>query len=157
MTAFVLAAAGGMALVLVLLLRPFLWNPARAQTSHRDLNAAIYRDQFARLEHDLRLGTLGPEDLARARAELQRRVFDETKDEDAMTTYRSPRKTILAILLVLPLAAAGLYALIGSPASFGAGGKAQQHAGDLDLERMVAGLAAKKDPGNQKGWAMLAR
>ncbi|HSH91194.1 MAG TPA: c-type cytochrome biogenesis protein CcmI [Ramlibacter sp.] len=157
MTGFLIAAACGIALVLMLLLRPFIWKPA-GTVSHRQLNTRIYRDQFERLEQDLRHGMLSPEDLARARAEVQRRLLEETRDEDALAAYRSPRKTIVGIALALPLAAAALYALVGNPASLGQGGHSPG-GGDLDVERMVIGLAQKleKDPGNLKGWAMLAR
>jgi len=159
MTGFMLAAGAAVLLVLVLLLRPYLRNPAAgASTSHRQVNTAIYREQLARLDQDLAEGLLRREDHAQARAELQRRLLEETQETDAGTTLQSPKRTLLAIGLLLPIAAAGVYLLIGNPAGLSPHGGAQA-ATNQDLERMVAGLADKlqKDPGNLKGWAMLAR
>ena len=160
MTVFLLVAVLGLAAALLLLLRPFIWKSTRAQTSHRQLNAAIYREQLVRLDQDLAQGTIGAEDHAQARAELQRRVLEDTREEDAAAAYRSPKRTMAAITLAVPLAAAGLYMLIGSPALLRDGGGGHSAAASQqDIERMVAALAAKleKEPDNLKGWAMLAR
>lgn len=159
MTGFVVAAAAVVLLALVLLLRPFLRNPASdAGTSHRQLNTAIYREQMARLEQDRAEGLLRHEDHAQARAELQRGLLEDTQEPDRMTSLHAPRKTLLAIGLLLPLAAAGVYLLIGNPQALSPHA-ASEAASNPEVERMVAGLAEKlqKEPGNLKGWAMLAR
>lgn len=158
MTGFLIAAAVIVALVLVLLMRPFFRRIGPGPTSHQDLNSAIYREQLAKLEQDLAEGTLGKDDYAQARAELQRRLLEESQGEDAAVTLNPPRKTMIGVGLAVPLVAGAFYLLIGSPASM-TGGGAQQMAGNQDLERMVAVLAEKleKEPNNPKGWAMLAR
>jgi cytochrome c-type biogenesis protein CcmH len=156
---FVLASVLGMGLVLLVLLRPFLWKASRAQISHRQLNTVIYRDQVSRLEQDLAQGVLAQQDHAQALAELQRRVLEDTQPADAAATLRSPVRTIWAIALVLPLAAVSLYLLIGSPAGLTESGGRTPGETAADVERMVAGLAQRleKEPDNLKGWAMLAR
>ena len=158
MTGFVVGALLCVALVLLVLLRPFLWKTAAAPTSARQLNTAIYREQVSRLDQDLAQGVLAKEDYAQALAELQRRVLEDTAPEDDASTLRSPVRTIWALALVLPLAAAGMYLLIGSPASMTQVATAPADRAK-DVERMVAGLAARleKEPDNLKGWAMLAR
>ncbi|MEO7392702.1 MAG: c-type cytochrome biogenesis protein CcmI [Ramlibacter sp.] len=158
MTVFLIAAAACVALVLLLLLRPFLWKTPAVQTSRRQLNAAIYREQIAKLEQDLADGTLGAQDHAQARAELQRRALQDTDEEDAVGTMKAPRKTLVALLLVVPIAAFGLYALIGNPAGM-SGVPAGAAVSNEEVERMVQGLAKKleSEPDNQKGWALLAR
>ena len=159
MTGFVIAAAVIVALVLVLLMRPFFRRAGPRTTSHQDLNSAIYREQLAKLEQDLAEGTLGKDDYAQARAELQRRLLDESQAEVAAVTMNPPRKTMIGIALAVPLVAGAFYLLIGSPASISGDGGAAQVAGNQELEQMVASLAAKleKEPDNPKGWAMLAR
>ena len=158
MTGFVIGAALGVALALLLLLRPFFWRTAGVGASQRQLNAAICRDQLAKLEQDLADGTLGVEDYQPARAELQRRMLQDTADEDAAPTLRAPKWTLVTVALTLPLAAFGLYFVIGNPAGMTASA-APQASSQQDIERMVLGLAARleKEPGNLKGWAMLAR
>ena len=159
MTGFIFAAAAAVLLVLGLLMRPFVWKAAGPQASRRELNAAIYREQLAKLEQDLVDGTLARQDHAQARAELQRRMLDESGGPDhAVARLRAPRRTLAGILLVLPLAAAALYAVIGNPAAM-TGSHAAASASQQDVARMVEGLWQKleKEPGNLKGWALLAR
>jgi cytochrome c-type biogenesis protein CcmH len=163
MIGFWVAAALVVVLVLALLFRPFLLKTSGAGVSRRQLNTAIYRDQLARLERDRAENMLAETDYAQARDELQRRVIDDTRDEDAAATLRAPRKTMLAVGLALPLLAVGVYVLVGNPVALDPGAyppNASQHAASpQDIERMVEGLAQKleKDPDNQQGWAMLAR
>lgn len=158
MMGFLIGAALAIALVLTLLLRPFLHKTA-VQSSRRELHAAILREQLAKLEQDLADGTLGKEDYAQACAELQRRVLADTREKDVTSTLRSPTKTIVGVSLLLPIAAGVLYLLIGNPASLAPRGAHPETVKAQELERMVATLTRKleKDPGNLKGWAMLAQ
>lgn len=158
MIGFWVAGALAVVLVLALLFRPFLLKSSNATVSRRQLNAAIYRDQLVRLDRDRAENTLAEADYEQARAELQRRVIDDTAEEDAVSTLRAPRKTMLAVGLVLPIAAIGLYLLLGSPAGLDSTAP-QPQASAQDMERLTAGLAKKleQDPTNLQGWAMLAR
>ena len=158
MTGFWIAGTLATALVLALLFRPF-WLKAPANgVSRRQLNAAIYREQIARLERDRAENMIAEADYLQARAELQRRVIDDTRDADDTGSIRAPRKTMLAVGLVLPIAAITLYVLLGVPATLDPNGP-QRAATAQDMNRMVEGLAKKleSDPDNLQGWAMLAR
>jgi cytochrome c-type biogenesis protein CcmH len=158
MNGFVVASAVTVALVLVLLMRPYFRRIVPGATSRRELNSAIYRDQLAKLEQDLSEGTLGKEDYAQARAELQRRLLEESQDRDDAAKLNPPRKTMVGIGIALPLVAGAFYLMIGSPASMSPSG-AHEMADPKELERMVVALAEKleKEPDNPKGWSMLAR
>lgn len=160
MTGFVLAAAAAVFIVLVLLLRPFLGKTAAGGVaSQRQLNTSIYREQLARLDQDQAEGLLGKEDYAQARAELQRRLLEDTQEADATAKLHAPRKTMAAVALAVPIAAAALYLTIGNPGSLSPAGAGAHMAQQQDLEVLVASLARKleKEPDNLKGWAMLAR
>jgi cytochrome c-type biogenesis protein CcmH len=159
MMGFLIGAALATALALTLLLRPFLHKAAGAQSSQRELNAAIFREQLAKLAQDLADGTLGKEDYAQSRVELQRRALEDTREKDAASTLRAPTKTIVGVILLLPIAAGALYLLIGNPASLAPRGAHQEMANAQELDRMVATLTRKleKEPGNLKGWVMLAQ
>jgi cytochrome c-type biogenesis protein CcmH len=153
-------AAGALAVLLVLaiLFRPFLLKSRGVHVSRRELNAAIYRDQLVRLERDRAENTLAEADYEQARAELQRRVIDDTAEADATSTLQAPKKTMLSVGLVLPIVAIGLYVMLGSPATLQPNGP--QHAATAqDMDRLTEGLAKKleKEPDNLQGWAMLAR
>jgi cytochrome c-type biogenesis protein CcmH len=159
MTAFIIGAAVAVLLVLALLLRPFFRMSASAPASQRQLNAAILREQLAKLDQDLADGTLRQDDYAQARAELQRRVLEDTSEEDAVPTLRAPKRTLAALALLVPLAAVAVYFITGNPGSMSATSVARAPVTDQEVERMVQGLADRlaKEPGNLKGWAMLAK
>lgn len=164
MTAFIVAAAAAVAVVLVLLMRPYFGRLAPGESSRAQLNAAIYREQFAKLEQDLAEGTLSQPDYAQARAELQRRVLEDTDVADQQSAVvGAPRKTMIGIALAVPIVAGALYLQIGTPVAMDplamqAGGHGQINTPE-ELAQMVASLAQKleQEPGNHKGWAMLAR
>jgi cytochrome c-type biogenesis protein CcmH len=164
MGAFMFAAMALVALTLLVLLRPWQDRRPEHDRTAREINAGIYRDQLAELDRDLASGVISPADHAVARDELQRRLLDDaaTVEQPAAQAARS-RQTLLALAIGLPLAASGLYALLGQPAALlpqpaqtaGAG----HEIGAQDIERMVAALAARleKNPDDPKGWSMLAR
>jgi len=158
MTGFLVAAAVAVALVLLLLLRPFVWSAPASRMSQRQMNAAVYRDQLAKLDQDLAEGALNTEDHARSRDELQRRALEDLREDDAAPTLRAPKRTMIAVGLLVPLAAIVLYAFLGNVDAL-TGGGAQQKVTQADVERMVAALAAKleQNPTDYKGWVMLAR
>jgi cytochrome c-type biogenesis protein CcmH len=158
MTFFIFLAALCVLLTLAWLLRPFAAKAAVRHSSQRQFNAAILGEQLVKLEQDLADGVLSQADFAPAHAELKRRVLEDTRIEDAAPSLHAPRKTVAALAIALPIAAAALYLAIGNPGGVGYDATAQR-AGDQDLERMVQKLADKlaRDPANLKGWTMLAR
>ncbi len=148
-------------LVLALLCWPLLRRRSGDGASRRAINTAIYRDQLADLERDLASGTLSQADYAGAREEIERRVLEDVAT-DAAPTATTPRRlprTALALAVTLPLAAALLYVVLGTPAALDPAARQGPQASAAEIEKMVATLAAKleKDPGNLEGWAMLGR
>jgi cytochrome c-type biogenesis protein CcmH len=158
MTVFWIVAALAAALVLALLMRPFYWKRTVSSVSHRDLNAAIFRDQLVKLETDRTDQLIAQADYEQALAELNRRVIEEASQEDPTLSVRAPKRTLLAIGFALPLAATLLYVLLGNPAALNPPA-VQAAVGQQEIERMVESLAMKleADPNNPKGWVMLAR
>lgn len=148
-------------LVLALLCWPLLRRRSGDGASRRAINTAIYRDQLADLERDLASGTLSQADYAGAREEIERRVLEDVA-ADTAPTDTAPRRlprTALALAVTLPLAAALLYVVLGTPAALNPAARQGPQASAAEIEKMVATLAAKleKDPGNLEGWAMLGR
>lgn len=148
-------------LVLALLCWPLLRRRSGDGASRRAINTAIYRDQLAELERDLASGALSQADYAGAREEIERRVLEDVA-ADTAPTDTAPRRlprTALALAVTLPLAAALLYVVLGTPAALDPAARQGPQASAAEIEKMVATLAAKleKDPGNLEGWAMLGR
>jgi cytochrome c-type biogenesis protein CcmH len=169
MSYFYLAAATLVVVALALLLRPW-WRSGRRvvgavpqgdTASHNSLpalNAAIHRDRLAELERDHSNGTLSAADLAEAREELQRQLLDDTSAAEVPSVDAVSRRSGIALALLLPLLAVGIYALLGSPAAVLPSAVQAQRA-TADMEQLTAKLAQKmeQNPDNPEGWAMLAR
>lgn len=160
MIAFVLCAALLVAVVLALLLPP-LWRAPRPAcgADARTANLAIFRDQIRELERERNEGSLAVADFAQAQEDLQRRLLDEVQTPAAKSSATvGARRSAWALLILLPLAAAGGYAWLGNSAAL----DAQQRAGRIapqQIAEMVARLAEKlrKSPDDAQGWLMLAR
>jgi cytochrome c-type biogenesis protein CcmH len=158
-TLFIVAAALLVTAVLAIML-PTLWRAPRPSSAvdRRQANLAIFRDQLAELERDLREGLLAPADFEQARSELQRRLLDEVVPEGAPQARTGARKTALALLVAIPLAASAGYALLGNPQALDPL-RTQARVSPQQIEEMLGKLAdrLKSNPDDSKGWVMLAR
>jgi cytochrome c-type biogenesis protein CcmH len=164
-SAVALLLAGALLFVLPPLLRP----SGRTQTGPSPLT--VYREQRAQFDAELAQGTLTAEQHAKALEELQDRVVDEVGElpETAVapSSQLPPVASILALALLLPAGALGVYAVLGKPAALApAATQAAATSGDAphtmsreQMEQMVERLAErlKKTPQDADGWHMLAR
>jgi len=121
---------------------------------------AIYRDQLEEVDRDVVRGVIAESEAGAARTEIARRLIraGETPPASAAGPGRLP--TIAAALIVaMPVAALGLYLLLGSPHDPDQPLSARQEAVALqDVTKLVAAveahLAAAPDDG--KGWEVIA-
>lgn len=138
----------------------------------QETRLAIFRDQLTELEREYTEGLLAASDFAQAKRELERRLLEEVKTDTASDVPAavgasgvSPatsagRRTAFALFLIVPLAAAIGYVLLGNPDALDP--QRRQAAAPISaqqIEAMVAQLAAKlkQNPEDAKGWVMLAR
>ena len=158
MTSFLIPAALLLILVLVLLLRPLFFPEKESATSRRQMNAAIYREELDKLEADHLAGRVDDDSYEQTHAEMRQRLFQDTDEADDLAVLGSPKKTIIGICLFVALLSAGFYFYLGD-ASRIAEKNAEKPMTQESVEQMVTEFAAKmeKEPGNLKGWAMLAR
>ena len=160
MTTFLVLAALLVAVVVGILARPLLRAPAgTAKVDRRDANLAIFRDQLAELERERNEQSLGESDFQQARSELQRRLLEEVQPAEAPPTeIGAGRRSALALFIVIPLAAAAGYALLGNPRALDPLQR-QARVTPEQIEQMLGGLVEKlrKNPDDSQGWVMLAR
>ena len=161
-TGFFLGAAALLLAVLAILLRPLLRQRTSADAvDRRQANLDILRDELRELESNRTEGSLSESDFEQARRELQRRLLDEVEpSEKTSPATRSfgARRTAIALLVALPLAAAGGYALLGNPQALDPiHTQARMSPQEIDglLQRLVDRL--KANPDDTKGWIVLAR
>lgn len=158
MITFYIAALVLVLLVLAALFRPFFWKTTVHHASRQELNAAIYKEELAKLEKEHTEGLIDGVTYEISHAEMRQRLFQDTSEDDGVAVLGSPQKTIIALSIFIPALAVAMYFWLGSAQQIADGGIKQKVA-QQDVEKMVAGLAAKmeQDPSNLKGWAMLAR
>lgn len=166
MTVFYALALALLALALWPLLS-VLWRtrsgavPAMPQQA----NLALLRAQRAQLDADFSEGQLTPAELEQARAELARRVIDESAPLDQRVRATHRNATATGLLLAVPALAIGLYVWLGEPDAvrFEAEMAQQADASDGDVDTMVRQMAQQlqsRPPGqtaDAPAWAMLAR
>ena len=158
MTNFFIPAFLLLVLVLLLLLRPFLF-PAKVQaTSRRQMNAAIYREELDKLEAERNTGLITEADYEIAHSEMRQRLFQDTTEEDDLATLGSTKKTAIGICIFIVLISSGLYFSFGDVYRV-AQKNSETPMNQEGVEKMVTEFAAKmeKDPSNLQGWVMLAR
>jgi cytochrome c-type biogenesis protein CcmH len=168
--AFVLIAALMVAVTLAWVLIPLLRrrDSVDVDVDREASNVAILRDQLRELDADLANGVMPAEQYQSARRELEQRVLEESQAGARSTRAAVPRTgawSAIAVVALVPIAAAVLYAFLGSPDAFspqapGSAASANPHdTSSAQVEDMVVKLAAKleKEPGNAEGWVVLAR
>jgi cytochrome c-type biogenesis protein CcmH len=89
---------------------------------------------------------------------MRQRLFQDTSEEDDRATLGPTKKTAIALLVFVTLLSSGMYFFLGDVTRV-AQMDSDQPMTQAGVEKMVAEFADKmeKDPGNLKGWTMLAR
>lgn len=143
-----------------------------SEDERRKANIAVYRDQLAELEADLRNGIIGEEQYAQDRDEIERRLLDDTSSSKtevkSKTVMASARSTVYALGIGLPVAAVVFYMNVGNPKAITNAPAATPTSGPRSapgertqeqIDASVAALAKRlqENPTDVQGWTMLAR
>ena len=149
-----------------------LWRrPAAAPAdAHTQANAQVYREQSADLARELSLGHLSEAEHAQALEELKLRLRDDSlNSSDAATAGATdkPRRTVLALCLLLPVCAVLLYGTWGTPLGLDPAALARSAPDEgpnatvtpEKMAQMVGQLERRlqDEPNNVDAWVMLAR
>ncbi len=154
---------------LLFLITPLLSRkPLPGTSAHSSArNATVYQDQLAEIDAELGREAITQAQWAASRAAIERRALDEAEETPnsprvGEATAPARRATITASILgiLLPLAAIGLYILLGAPQGLSpAPDEGQQAVTSEQIEAMVSKLAErlKSNAGDTDGWIMLGR
>ena len=166
------------AFVVVPLLRA---QPLIAPVTDGVSNVAVYKSQRRELDEELQRGAINEVEHQAAVGELSARVVDEVADAPAipalpLSATKRPWWLVAAVAIVMPLAAALLYATLGAPQALqmagtmpGTANPAHSQAGaksgeeppmsDKQILAMVDSLSQKmqQNPNDPRGWVLLAR
>ena len=92
MIPFYIAAAALTALVLLWLFHPYLWKLKSSRATRQQLNAAIYRDELAKLEADQKEGLIDQDTYSLALAEIRQRLHQDTVEVEKVLVLHSPKR-----------------------------------------------------------------
>ena len=147
-----------LAIVIGLLLKPFLFSKGQESTSRRQMNAAIYQEELEKLAAEQAAGRIDAQEYEMSHAEMRQRLFQDAEVEDDKAVMGSSKKVIIGLIVFIVLLSSALYLALGDVFRV-AQRNEQKPMTQEGVEQMVADFALKmeKDPDNLKGWAMLAR
>lgn len=174
MTLFWIMAALMIVVTLALVLPPLLKRDNAKVVMRDEINAAVYKDQVAELEADLKNGVLSPEQFEQGRRDLQRNLLEDVSQAgqekaSGQGPNKSGRITAAVVALTVPVFAVGAYLQLGNPTqalSPQANAPSAANMTDAEavsqqalIEGMVGSLAARleSNPQNGEGWVMLGR
>jgi cytochrome c-type biogenesis protein CcmH len=133
-------------------------------------DVVVYRDQLDELERDRKSGLIGEAEAEAARVEIARRLISAAdanpgaKSEATSYSAWHRRAVMVVALVALPLGAAALYLILGSPQLPGAPqgaalvGREEASAENHSIEALIAQVEAhlKRKPEDGRGWEVLA-
>lgn len=160
MTAFSIIAAFLAALALAFVLVPLVrWRRAHTETSRTEANASIYLEQIAELEAERERGSIGQEEFARARGEIERRVVVEHSGLESQRKFSRVRPQVAALIvgLLVPIFAGVAYWRLGEPRALDP--HASRQIAPHQIEAVVERLAVRlqQTPEDVEGWSLLGR
>lgn len=163
---FVVVAALLVFIAVAAILFPLLRaNVSGVVVERGDANMQLLRDQLAEIDADLRSGVLSADQYDSARADLERRVLDESQQATAASAHAATGKRWrmpFVIGLLIPVLAVVMYLHLGSVDGLDVEAYVQRQAAAITpetVESMVRQLAQRleENPDDVEGWAMLGR
>ena len=150
------------------------------ESSRREANLAVYRDQLSELTRDFENGLIGGEQHDQDRDELERRLLEDVSSADARGSNQTKqqvdgRSYVYVIALGIPLLSLALYLRLGNPNAMSATPRPTRQAAAAPEERAapaeegqpsqeqiasnVTALAKRleENPDDLQGWTMLGR
>ena len=156
--------AGGMTLAAVGFVAARLVIPPRVpfHVEPREANLAALRAAWAEVDRDCASGLVPPDQREAARAEIARRAVEELDEGPAITGSGPAWAAAALAALLIPLAALGVYRVVGNPESIDdarAFASLDEPLAARNLpafrDRLAAHLAAS--PRDGRAWAILGR
>ncbi len=143
-----------------------LWPLSRAPatTDARELDVSFYKAQAAEIDRDVSRGVIGEAEAATAHNEAARRLMAASRvapDDVRRASPRVARWTALAVVLLVPAIALGVYTYVGQPNMPDEPLEARLNADPsrMDMAAVMAKLerTVAANPNDGRGWALLAR
>jgi cytochrome c-type biogenesis protein CcmH len=150
-----------MALMTAAAIFAVLWPLARRTPLRTGSDVAVYRDQLEEIERDRAAGLIGEREAEAARVEVSRRLIAAAEAVAPALPGDAKRRRAAAVaaLVLLPLGAAGLYLLLGSPDLTGEFQEARRETPteQRPILELVSRVEAhlEQNPEDGRGWEVL--
>ena len=140
-----------------------LWPLGRRAPAVAGSDLDVYRDQLGEIDRDQANGLIGEREAEAARVELSRRLIaaaDDVAPPQAAGATRRRRIASIAGLVLLPIGAASLYLVLGSPQLPGQpqaarrDGPVEERSVETLIARVEAHLETSPDDG--RGWEVVS-
>jgi len=162
MLLWVLFAVMTAALIWVVLV-PFVAGETSRDSSASAAPELMYREQLSQIDVDVERGVLNAQDAEGLRAEVARRLFQETErggPTERVEPSAGSRGVAIAALIGVPAFAVAVYLSVGSPLlpSQPHDARVLQDSGDVRVAELVRRVEKRlaTHPEDGKGWAVLA-
>ena len=144
-------------------------------SSSKEANVEVYRDQLAELQNDLKNGLISEDQYQQDRQEFERRLLEDVAAKETPTgiNLSTSRNLVYIIAVALPVIAVIFYLRVGHPSalsatpepagrSMAAPTASEPEAAGVSQERIEANVAAlakklEQTPNDAAGWSMLGR
>jgi cytochrome c-type biogenesis protein CcmH len=150
-----------MALMTAAAIFAVLWPLSRNRPLASGSDVEVYRDQLDEIGRDRAAGLIGEAEAEAARIEVSRRLLAAADAPAAAPAVAGPKRrraVAVAALVLLPLGAAGLYLMLGSPDLPGQPLAARREApGQQSIPELVARIEAhlEQNPEDGRGWEVV--
>ena len=153
------------------LLRPMMRKQGESR-QRSEYEAAIYREQLQSLQNEIDSGALAPAEAQSARAEIGRRLLategvekkgrasgDGGEKEQPAAGMTGRRAALAVMMIFVPAASFGLYAVLGTPdlPSMPAASRAEATGGAQNIQQLIARVEEhlRANPDDARGWEVL--
>ncbi len=122
MPEFLVVAVLLVLLALVFVLFPLMMNRNSATVNRRSINITLFKSRLAELQAQQHSGDLDADEFQRLKTELERRLLDETAEQEQGRSAAAPGKAsktvILGLAVLIPLIACTMYYQTGAKADW---------------------------------------
>lgn len=149
----------------LLILVPAMLRPrVRVHEDLNERNLQIARERLAELEASRKDGSLGEAEFDQAKAELEGNLLDDLREAEASTLDNRPAtRSLILILILVPLIVILLYQKLGSPGVIerlaSNESASELHQNETKMADLLTKLEEKLklNPDNVEGWFILGR
>jgi len=165
MSSFIIAALLITIITLGLLLWPLRKNRNSISYARQAQNIHYAKERIQELEGQLENATISATDYEALKLEIENTLADDidiaaqNENDQLIPAPRSNKLLITLLCALVPLSAAGIYSIAGTPESFELAKQPQTQLSNQDINALLTSVEQrlKENPNDIEGWTILSR